>query len=633
MFSKKSIISLLLLFSLAISSAGSITPAYATNLEDDYTGEEAAFEEEYNDEDVTEDVTYLEEETEEEPLNENPEGMENEDSEFINPTSEVANTAADPVWAFVERLYVLVLRRPYSDVEVQHGTNELKSHAISGATLAYSFFFGPEFISYNVPNDEFVEILYEAIMGRTPSNAERNHQLRALWLGWSREDLFTTFVNGPEFLILCNRAGIDRGWHPTPPGLGSRVFATRLYRTALDRPPSTAEVQHWASALDSGTITGAAAAYAFLFGPEMTALRLPNAEFIERLYEAVMGRPSDAPGKEGWLVHLENGLPRENVFAGFVHSPEFTQICAEYGIEQGTYTPPPFAGGPQIFVTRLYEGALGRKPNQTELDTLIGQLVSDRATGAAIAHSVIFSDEAMVHYGANDEVYIKTLYRALFSRDPGQIELEAFLLQLSEGASRLSVFLSLIYTPEFAAAYKGFDIRGLTSDFYPHPGVRPFNHFGSRVGCVGVVNEGLRHIGWHPRPNRFTMYAGMNADWCAMFTNYVFDYAGSCALHTDAQHQNAKIRSWTCTTIMNTGRAQGRWADGNYRNPAPGDWILFNWGRPWSTAQHIGIVTGHDGERVFYVDGNTGGSGANMVLHQSRLLTDSTIRGYVVMFP
>jgi len=168
------------------------------------------------------------------------------------------------------------------------------------------------------------------------------------------------------------------------------------------------------------------------------------------------------------------------------------------------------------------------------------------------------------------------------------------------------------------------------SHFTPAASAVAFTHRGNRMGCPAIVAEALKYVGHHPRPNMFNSYSGMVDDWCAMFVNYVFENANSCPIHTAAQHRAVQIRSWSCTSIMDSARAQGRWEDGNFKNPAPGDWILFNWGsKPWNVAQHIGIVSGHDGERVYYVDGNTGG---NRVLHQSRLLTDKCIRGYVIMF-
>jgi peptidoglycan/xylan/chitin deacetylase (PgdA/CDA1 family) len=62
---------------------------------------------------------------------------------------------------------------------------------------------------------------------------------------------------------------------------------------------------------------------------------LTNEEFVERLYLAMMGRPSDAEGLQHWVRRLESGSRREDVFTNFVNSPEFGRICREHGIIRG----------------------------------------------------------------------------------------------------------------------------------------------------------------------------------------------------------------------------------------------------------------------------------------------------------
>ena len=58
-----------------------------------------------------------------------------------------------------------------------------------------------------------------------------------------------------------------------------------------------------------------------------------DADYVEYLYEAFMGRSSDVDGKAYWLGRIANeGLTREDVFNGFAYSPEFTGICNGYGI-------------------------------------------------------------------------------------------------------------------------------------------------------------------------------------------------------------------------------------------------------------------------------------------------------------
>ena len=50
----------------------------------------------------------------------------------------------------------------------------------------------------------------------------------------------------------------------------------------------------------------------------------------------MMNRPSDAGGKKNWVNKLNSGTPKLDVLQGFVVSKEFTNICADYGIERGS---------------------------------------------------------------------------------------------------------------------------------------------------------------------------------------------------------------------------------------------------------------------------------------------------------
>ena len=51
--------------------------------------------------------------------------------------------------------------------------------------------------------------------------------------------------------------------------------------------------------------------------------------------------------------------------------------------------------------------------------------------------------------------------------------------------------------------------------------------------------------------------------------------------------------------------SHGQWGDRGYSNLAPGDAIFFDWDLDGS-ADHVGIVIGTDGSRVYTVEGNSG---------------------------
>ena len=59
---------------------------------------------------------------------------------------------------------------------------------------------------------------------------------------------------------------------------------------------------------------------------------MSNAEFVNRLYRTFMGREADEAGFSAWVSQLDGDVSLEDVFNGFAESPEFTRICASYGI-------------------------------------------------------------------------------------------------------------------------------------------------------------------------------------------------------------------------------------------------------------------------------------------------------------
>ena len=211
---------------------------------------------------------------------------------------------------FVERMYTNVLNRTAEPVGMLHWSGLLRTGAMSGAAVAHNFFSSQEFINRNLRNDEFVDVLYNALMGRPADDEGKAMWVRLLGSGWSREDVFAQFVGSPEFDMICSQAGINRGTFTPAPGRDIRVFVTRLYNTALRRPPDDAGLNHWTNLLLSGAMTGAAVAYNFIFSAEMINEGLSDEVFVERLYLALMGRASDSAGKTFWVNHLRTGTSR-----------------------------------------------------------------------------------------------------------------------------------------------------------------------------------------------------------------------------------------------------------------------------------------------------------------------------------
>lgn len=126
----------------------------------------------------------------------------------------------------------------------------------------------------------------------------------------------------------------------------------------------------------------------------------------------------------------------------------------------------------------------------------------------------------------------------------------------------------------------------------------------SQVGNVG----GQPYWSWYGFESR--------VEWCACFVSWCFAQAGY-----------SEPRFASCTSGgMAWYQSHGQWGDRNYSDIAPGDAIFFDWDNS-GNADHVGIVIGTDGERVYTVEGNSG----DACKIKSYPLGSSVIRGYGLM--
>ena len=229
-----------------------------------------------------------------------------------------------PVEEFINRLYDLVLGRTASDADRDYWTNALESGA-TGADVARAFFGSDEFAARELSNEEIVEALYNTMYDR-----ESDADGAAFWVeALEATDLETVvdgFINTPEWVDVCETYGIESG------ARFPLDFVIRLYTCALNRDAEVEGADYWTGLLKDRTITGTQAAREFFFSDEFVGQDNSDSEFVARLYRTFMDREGDADGYNFWMEALANS-DRETVFADFAGAPEFAALCAEYGID------------------------------------------------------------------------------------------------------------------------------------------------------------------------------------------------------------------------------------------------------------------------------------------------------------
>ena len=144
-------------------------------------------------------------------------------------------------------------------------------------------------------------------------------------------------------------------------------------------------------------------------------------------------------------------------------------------------------------------------------------------------------------------------------------------------------------------------------------------HFvnGTRPGnteLVDLAKQQVGNVGGYP----YWSWYGFNSrvEWCACFVSWCYNQAGkSEPSFAGCQSQGVP---WF--------QSRGQWGSRDYENIAPGDAIFFDWDLDGS-ADHVGIVIGTDGSRVYTVEGNSG----DACKIKSYALTYECIKGYGLM--
>jgi peptidoglycan/xylan/chitin deacetylase (PgdA/CDA1 family) len=122
----------------------------------------------------------------------------------------LADSASD-VNAFVTRFYQQCLDRQPDAAGLAGWVNALLNRSITGATTASGFINSPEFISRNLSNDAYLQVMYKAFFDRGPDPQGYSDWMGQLNSGSSRQYVLAGFVNSTEFTNLCTKFGIERG--------------------------------------------------------------------------------------------------------------------------------------------------------------------------------------------------------------------------------------------------------------------------------------------------------------------------------------------------------------------------------------------------------------------------------------
>ncbi|MDE6727089.1 MAG: CHAP domain-containing protein [Oscillospiraceae bacterium] len=116
----------------------------------------------------------------------------------------------------------------------------------------------------------------------------------------------------------------------------------------------------------------------------------------------------------------------------------------------------------------------------------------------------------------------------------------------------------------------------------------------ARAGAPDIVNHAVKQAGNFGGEPYWSWYGfSYRIEWCAAFVSWCYAEAGMkgpffCAC-------NSEGIAWF--------KRVGQWVGPEYRDIAPGDCIFFDWDLN-GLANHVGLVIGTDGEKVYTIEGN-----------------------------
>jgi hypothetical protein len=204
-------------------------------------------------------------------------------------------------------------------------------------------------------------------------------------------------------------------------------FIEAVYRAVLARNADPAGLAYWTGLLQSGRLSRLGV---------VQGIRNSAENFTQEVtdfYFTILSRAPDPGGLQAWVRELENGVPEEQVAAGFLDSPEY------------------LSKGDRYFVDHMYEALLGRTFDAAGEAAWLYEL-GDNATGTRI-HPPLLSYEQVVtdflHSPESLKRLVEGYYQIFLRRLAEPTGLDAWLAALQQGASFSTIANGFLTSDEF----------------------------------------------------------------------------------------------------------------------------------------------------------------------------------------
>ena len=303
----------------------------------------------------------------------------------VDVPEEVPKTPDEKIKAFVKRCYKIILGRGADEVGLNSWFNALKSRQRAASEIIDGFVRSIEFKGKNYSNEESVEILYQAMLGRGSDPKGKANWVAKLNAGQPLAVVINGFCGSQEFTGLCASYGIEPGRVNIQIAVGqteeelaglafnaeepitkraeannnrveiinpsdtidlqigtavqavyineekAKEYVSRCYEFILGRAATDKELEKWVGPMMNGTKTADQIARGFLFSEEFKGKNVGNEALVKILYKVYLNREADPAGLAGWTAKLDSGMTLKDLLDALVKTAEYRNVISEMG--------------------------------------------------------------------------------------------------------------------------------------------------------------------------------------------------------------------------------------------------------------------------------------------------------------
>lgn len=237
-------------------------------------------------------------------------------------------------------------------------------------------------------------------------------------------------------------------------------FVIRNYKYTLERTPAQEETNYWIQRLQSGVDGGASFATSLFLSDEFIVNGYSNRSFIILLYHGLLGRNPDISDLNYWTNKLAKETSRPNMIMEFMSTPEFPNLCAQYGIDKGDVSDTFLSdANRRVFIVRMYQDVLNRAHGINGLNYWNTSIHTGAYSVYDVAYSFVCCEE-VENKNLSKREFIILLYRGFMSREPGTDGYNFYLKRLNgNNFTEKDMFNEFYESPEFQAIKQRFKVE------------------------------------------------------------------------------------------------------------------------------------------------------------------------------